>query len=162
VQRTADGRDGHQVLDRLPPRVLEARVHGLPASIVVLGLRLVAGFFLIGVGIGKFADRASEIADFRHFGVPLPDLAVPLAGAIEIVGGVCVVLGLLTRPAAALVAVNLLVALLTAGLTDGGTFHLVVGPLVMLAMIVLAVTGAPAPSLDAALLSRRSPQSTRR
>jgi len=125
-------------------------------------VRLVTGVFLVGVGIGKFTDRANEIADFRHYGVPLPDVAVSLAGVVEIAGGVCVIVGFLVRPAAAVVALNLLVALLTAGVTDGGTFHLVVGPLVMVAMIVLVVTGSPAPSVDAWLLSRRSPRSTRR
>jgi len=162
VQRTAAERDGDHVLDRIPTRLLTSRVDGTVARVLVLALRLAAGLFLIGVGIGKFADRASEVADFRHYGVPLPDVAVPLAGVIEVVGGVCVVLGLLIRPAAAIVAVNLLVALLTAGLTDGGTFHLVVGPALMVAMVLLVVTGAPAPSGDQAILSRRSPPRTPR
>jgi putative oxidoreductase len=142
------------VLERLPASVLAARVRGQLAGLLVLALRAGTGVFLVGVGIGKLTDRASEIADFRHYGVPLPDLAVPLAGVIEIAGGVCVVLGFLTRPAAAVVALNLLVALLTAGVTDGGTFHLVVGPAVMLAMVVLVVSGAPPPSFDAYLLRR--------
>jgi putative oxidoreductase len=150
------------VLALVPDACLRPRVAGRVAGPTVLALRLVAGVFLVGVGIGKLTDRASEVADFRHYGVPLPDLAVPLAGVIEIVGGICVVAGLLIRPAAALVALNLLVALLTAGVTDGGTFHLVVGPAVMLAMVVLVITGAPAPSLDALILSRRSPRSIRR
>jgi putative oxidoreductase len=150
------------VLDRIPERWLAPRVRGTPAALAVVALRLATGVFLVGVGLGKFVDRASEVADFRHYGVPWPDLAVPLAGVIETAGGLCVVVGLLIRPAAALVALNLLVALLTAGLTDGGSFHLVVGPTVMVAMIVLVITGAPAPSVDAVLLSRRSPRSTRR
>ncbi len=162
MQRTAAERDGDHVLDRIPTRMLAPRVDGTVARLLVLAVRLAAGLFLIGVGIGKFADRASEVADFRHYGVPLPDVAVPLAGVIEVVGGVCVVLGLLIRPAAAIVAVNLLVALLTAGLTDGGTFHLVVGPALMVAMVLLVVTGAPAPSGDQAILSRRSPPRTPR
>ena len=150
------------MLDHIPRRLLEARPDGVVAAILVTALRLGAGIFLVGVGIGKFTDRTSELADFRHYGVPLPELAVPLAGTIEIVGGLCVVVGFLIRPAAALVALNLLGALLTAGRTDGGTFHLVVGPVVMVAMIVLVVTGAPAPSVDASLLSRRSPRRTPR
>jgi putative oxidoreductase len=148
--------DGDTVLDRIPTWLLAPRAHGVVASVVVLALRLAAGIFLVGVGIGKFADRASEVSDFRHYGVPLPDLAVPLAGVIEIAGGVCVVVGLLIRPAAAVVALNLLVALLTAGVTDGGTFHLVVGPTVMVGMVVLVWTGAPAPSVDTHLLRRRA------
>ena len=150
------------MLDRIPRRLLAARPAGVVSSVVLGVVRLVTGVFLVGVGIGKFTDRANEIADFRHYGVPLPDVAVSLAGVVEIAGGVCVIVGFLVRPAAAVVALNLLVALLTAGVTDGGTFHLVVGPLVMVAMIVLVVTGSPAPSVDAWLLSRRSPRSTRR
>ena len=150
------------MLNRIPRRLLAARPAGVVPAVVLGVVRLVTGVFLVGVGIGKFTDRASEIADFRHYGVPLPDVAVSLAGVVEIAGGVCVIVGFLVRPAAAVVALNLLVALLTAGITDGGTFHLVVGPLVMVAMIVLVVTGSPAPSVDAWLLSRRSPRSTRR
>jgi putative oxidoreductase len=141
---------------------LAPRVHGPAASIVVLAVRLVAGAFLVGVGIGKFTDHAGELADFRHYGVPLPGLAVPLTGVIEVVGGLCVIVGYLVRPVAALVALNLLGALLTAGVTDGGTFHLVVGPCVMVAMVVLVVTGAPAPSVDQTVVSRRSPPHIRR
>ena len=143
------------MLDVVPTGWLRPRVGGRLARVVLLALRLVAGVFLVGVGIGKFTDRASEIADFRHYGVPLPEVAVSVAGVVEIVGGVCVIVGFLVRPAAAVVALNLLVALLTAGVTDGGTFHLVVGPVVMLAMVVLVVTGAPAPSVDAHTLRRR-------
>ena len=150
------------MFDRIPRRLLVARPGGPVAAVLVGAVRLVAGVFLVGVGTGKFSDHASELADFRHYGVPLPELAVPLAGTIEIVGGLCVLAGFLVRPAAGLVALNLLGALLTAGLTDGGAFHLVVGPVVMMTMVVLVVAGAPAPSVDAYLLSRRSPRSTRR
>ena len=153
------------MLDRLPAWLLEPRWRNRFVGPALLALRIVTGVFLVGVGIGKFTDRASEIADFRHYGVPLPEVAVSVAGVVEIVGGICVVVGFLVRPAAAVVALNLLVALLTAGVTDGGTFHLVVGPTVMLAMIVLVVTGAPAPSVDAYLLRRpedsASPRTTR-
>ena len=150
------------MLDRLPGRLLEQRWSGPVAALLLLVLRLVTGAFLVGVGIGKLTDRASEVADFRHYGVPLPDLAVPVAGVVEIVGGTCVLVGFLVRPAAALVALNLLVALFTAGVTDGGTFHLVIGPTVMLAMLVLVAVGAPAPSVDQLLLTRRARRSTRR
>lgn len=150
------------MLDVVPVDWLRPRVDGRLARATLLALRMVAGAFLVGVGIGKFTDRVSEVADFRHYGVPLPDLAVPLAGVVEVVGGICVLAGFLVRPAAALVALNLLVALFTAGVTDGGTFHLVVGPAVMLAMLVLVVTGAPAPSVDQWLLTRRSRPGTRR
>ena len=136
---------------RLWKWAIGSRVHGAVAFVPLL-IRLVAGTFVVGAGFGKFLDHAQEVRDFRGFGVPLPDLAVPLAGTIEVVGGILVVIGLLTRPAALLVAANLLGALLTAGINEGGTFHLVIGPSIMLAMLVLVWTGAGAYSIDGRLL----------
>src|SRR4051812_32620074 len=106
LQQKPPGRDREVVLTVVPDAWLRPRVAGRFAGPTLLVLRLVTGAFLVGVGIGKLTDRASEVADFRHYGVPLPDLAVPLAGVIEIVGGICVVAGLLIRPAAAIVALN--------------------------------------------------------
>jgi len=140
------------MLERIPRWLVAPRVHGQFASLATLAVRFATGAFLVGVGMGKFTDSANELADFRHYGVPLPEVAVPLSGAIEMIAGFAIAFGLLVRPAAALVVLNLLVALLTAGITDGGTFHLVVGPVVMLLMIVLVITGAPAPSVDAKIL----------
>jgi putative oxidoreductase len=140
------------MLDRIPRSLVAPRVHGEFASLAILAVRFATGAFLVGVGMGKFTDSANELADFRHYGVPLPEVAVPLSGTIEMLAGFAIAFGFLVRPAAALVVVNLLVALLTAGVTDGGTFHLVVGPVVMLLMVVLVVSGAPAPSVDAKIL----------
>ena len=97
--------------------------------------------------------------DFRGFGVPLPEVAVPLAGTIEVVGGLLVVLGFLTRPAALAVAMNLLGALLTAGVNEGGAFHLVVGPTLTGLMLFLVWSGAGAISFDTHIADRRSTQS---
>jgi len=140
--------------ERLWKWAIGSRVDG-PAAFVPLVIRLIAGLYVMGAGFGKFLNHAQEVRDFHGFGVPLPDLAVPLAGTIEVAGGLLVVIGLLTRPAALLVAANLLAALLTAGINVGGTFHLVVGPSLMLAMLVLVWTGAGAYSADGRLRKRR-------
>jgi putative oxidoreductase len=124
---------------------------GGPAATVAAVVRVVAGVALLLIGIGKFADHMKEAVDFEHYGVPLPDLAVWVSGTIEVVGGALLVLGLLTRLAAALVAVNLIVAIATAGVMEGGTFHLGVGPALLLAMLFLLWAGGGAWSLDGRL-----------
>lgn len=145
--------DHHAVLDRLPAPLLRTRDRGA-VGVAMLVVRLAAGLPLVLFGIGKFTSYGSEVTDFRHYGLPLPEAAVVLAGIVEVVGGAAIVAGFLTRLAAGVVALNLLVALLTAGLVDGGTFHLVVGPVLLAACVVLVVLGGGTLSADARLLAR--------
>jgi putative oxidoreductase len=121
--------------------------HGVPAYVVGL-LRIVAGAFFVSVSTGKFADHAQEAMDFDRYGVPVPDVAVYAVGVIELVGGLLLVVGLLTRPAAGLLALTMIGAISTAGRVDGGSFHLGVAPTVLVVMLVLLWTGAGRPSLD--------------
>jgi putative oxidoreductase len=111
-------------------------------------LRVLTGLFLVSTGIGKFTDHAKELADFRSYEVPWPDVAVPTVGVIEIVGGALLVVGLLVRPAAFVLALNMVGALATAGRVEGGSFHLVYAPIVLVAMAFLCWTGAGHASLD--------------
>jgi len=48
------------MLDRIPRRLLAARPAGVVSAVVLGVVRLVTGVFLVGVGIGKFTDRATE------------------------------------------------------------------------------------------------------
>jgi putative oxidoreductase len=89
-----------------------------------------------------------EAADYEKYGVPLPDIAVWVSGTVEVVGGALLVMGLLTRLAAALLAMNLVVAISTAGVMEGGTFHLGVGPALLVAMLFVVWAGGGAFSLD--------------
>ena len=111
-------------------------------------VRVVAGVAFVLIGIGKFADHMKEAADFDSYGVPLPDIAVWVSGTIEVVGGGLLVVGLLTRLAAAALAVNLVVAISTAGVMEGGSFHLGVGPTLLAAMLFLVWAGGGVWSLD--------------
>ena len=58
------------------------------------------------------------------------------------------VIGLFTRPAALLLAINLVGAIATAGRVDGGTFHLGVGPAMLVAMLYLVWAGCGRLALD--------------
>jgi putative oxidoreductase len=138
-------------------RLARPRTHGAAGWATTL-VRVVTGALFVMFSLGKFVDHMQESADFDRYGVPVPDVATYLVGTLELVGGALLVVGLLTRPAAALLAANLVGALLTAGITDGGTFHLGVGPAMLLAMVFLVWAGPGRLALDTRLLAPSPPQ----
>jgi putative oxidoreductase len=125
------------------------------AGRVAIGVRIAAGAAFFAIGIDKFTSHASEAVDFRHYGIPWASLAVYVSGVVEVIGGVLLVVGMFTRPAACLLAVNLLVAISTAGVMEGGAFNLGVGPALLAAMVFLLWTGGGAYSVDGHLAAPR-------
>jgi putative oxidoreductase len=117
-------------------------------------VRVVTGALFVSFSLGKFVDHAQESADFDHYGIPAPEVATYLVGALELVGGILLLVGLLTRPAALLLALNLVGAIATAGRVDGGTFHLGVGPAMLVAMLFLVWAGSGRLALDRTLRVR--------
>jgi putative oxidoreductase len=111
-------------------------------------VRVVTGALFVTFSLGKFFDHAKESADFDHYGIPAPEVATYLVGTLELVCGALLVLGLFTRPAALLLALNLVGAIATAGRVDGGTFHLGVGPAMLVAMVYLVWAGPGRLALD--------------
>lgn len=135
--------------DSARQRVITPR--GGAAGWIALVVRIVSGLLFVSFGIGKFADHMKESVDFESYGLPLPEVAVYVSGVIEIACGALLVLGLFTRLGAALLAGNLVVAIATAGVQEGGTFHLGVGPTLLVAMLFLTWSGGGAYSMDARL-----------
>ncbi len=117
-------------------------------------VRVVTGVLFVTFSLGKFVDHTQESADFDRYGIPAPEVATYLVGTLELLGGILLVVGLCTRPAAALLALNLMGAIATAGRVDGGTFHLGVAPAMLLAMLFLVWAGSGNLALDRALRLR--------
>jgi putative oxidoreductase len=111
-------------------------------------VRIAAGAFFVSVSTGKFLEHAQESADFASYGVPLADVAVVLVGVTELVGGILLILGWWTRPAAAVLAATMVGAIATAGVQEGGWFHLGVAPAMLLLMLLLVGFGPGRPALD--------------
>lgn len=114
----------------------------------VLPLRAVIGLvFLVHGGQKLFVFGLGGTAGFlATLGVPLPALAAGVVTAVELLGGLAVLLGVGTRLAAALLAVDMLVALLTVHLRGG--FFVPDGiefPLTLLAASVTLVGLGPGP-----------------
>ncbi|HLH22419.1 MAG TPA: DoxX family protein [Chloroflexota bacterium] len=111
-------------------------------------LRVVVGFTFLMHGWQKLfmLGLAGTVAMFGQMGVPVPELTGPLVGALELVGGAALLVGLGTRWLAALLALDMLVAILLVHLPHG--FFAPMGaelPLVLLggaAALVLAGPGA--------------------
>ncbi len=143
------------LLDRIDlPRLQRTRHMGLAAWFPTI-VRIVAGAFFVSTSTGKFFDYAHEVDEFRRFEVPLPEVAVPMAGTIELVGGILLIIGLLTRPAALALLGNMVVALATAGRVEGGSFHLVYPPVLIVLMAFVLWAGPGQLSVDGRMAARR-------
>jgi putative oxidoreductase len=82
-------------------------------------------------------------AGFGQFGVPFPALSAPVVTFVELLGGIALVLGLFTRIAAILIAIDMLGAIVFVHFKGG--FFLPAGyeyPLtLMVVMIAIAIAG---------------------
>lgn len=121
-------------------------------------LRVVVGLVFLMHGSQKLVNGlASTAAFFDSIGIPIAQGAAALVTALEILGGVALILGWFTRLVAALLAIDMAVAILTARL--GGGFFVPNGfefELTLLgACLTLAVMGAGGFSLDAMQRQRR-------
>lgn len=122
-------------------------------------LRVALGFLFAAHGFQKFNEWtiAGTQAAFTQMGVPAANLTAPLVAGLELVGGIALILGVLTRVVAALLAVNMIGALFlvhaAAGVfADKGGYELVL--LLGTAALALALTGAGRVSVDRALFGR--------
>jgi putative oxidoreductase len=83
-----------------------------PAATVLV--RIVVGWVFLSEGIQKFLlPDALGSGRFAQIGIPLPEIMGPFVGVVEIVCGVLLIVGLLTRLAAFTLLVNITVAILS-------------------------------------------------
>ncbi|MDT7858397.1 DoxX family protein [Rubrivirga sp. S365] len=124
------------------------------ADAALLVLRVVTGLSLaLGHGLGKVPPSPGFVETVGALGFPAPELFAWGATAAELGGGLLLALGLLTRPAATLVAGTMAVVTLAAN--AGKAFgDLELGLLYGVIALVFAVLGAGRYSLDAALRRR--------
>ncbi|ACO46709.1 DoxX family protein [Deinococcus deserti] len=121
-------------------------------------LRVVIGAIFIAHGFQKFFlyTLPGTTGAFTQMGVPLPGLTAPLVATLELLGGLALVAGFLTRPVAALLAATMLGALVLVHLPAGflGANGMEFPLALMAATSALALSGAGRYALDH-VLSRR-------
>jgi len=109
----------------------------------ILLLRLVLALSMIAHGYQKVVPHGA----LRHFTQYVTTLGLPywlgyVSAYTEFVGGILIAVGLLTRFAAALVAVNMLVALVTVGIHQGfGIYNYILELAAIAIMLVLSGPG---------------------
>jgi putative oxidoreductase len=83
----------------------------------LLPIRIMAGIVFIAHGIPKFYDTSGGYSFFQSINLP-PELFLPIA-LLEVIGGLAILFGILTRIASALFIIEMIGAILTAKLTKG-------------------------------------------
>ena len=135
------------------------------APVAVVLIRLMVGSVFLSEGIQKFLlpDEAGA-GRFAKIGLPSPELLAPLVGGFEIVCGVLILAGLLTRLAAIPLLVIMGVALYTTKipiLMKNGFWKMAhesrTDFSMMLGALFLLLVGAGAWSLDSWLQNRSAP-----
>ena len=113
-------------------------------SPLVTATRLTAGAVFVVFGLGKFIDYDAELASFRHYSLPLPEVMVIVIGVVELAGGALLLAGRYVRPAAFVLAGDMLGAIVIAGLGRGEVFpSLTLAPALLVAMVVLLRQSRP-------------------
>jgi putative oxidoreductase len=82
-----------------------------------LPIRILAGILFIAHGLPKFEDIGGTSGFFGSVGIP-PELAVPI-GLLEVIGGIFLLVGVVTRITAALFIIEMIAATLIVKLPDG-------------------------------------------
>lgn len=124
-----------------------------------LVLRIVTGFLFAAHGWQKFNEFTipGTQAAFAQMGVPAASVVGPVIATLELAGGIALILGLLTRVFALLLAVDMLGALFLVHAGAGifvatGGYELVL--ILAAAAVTVALVGAGNVSVDKAVFGR--------
>ncbi|HEX8244892.1 MAG TPA: DoxX family protein [Longimicrobium sp.] len=127
----------------------------------LLILRVVVGIIFVAHGWQKVSGGLGNVGGmFGQMGVPMPGVTGPLVALLELLGGLALIFGLLTRLAALGLAIDMLGAIALVHFKNGffmqnGGYEFALS--LLGACLALMFTGAGAYSLDAAIAGRRRP-----
>jgi putative oxidoreductase len=117
-----------------------------------LPLRIIAGIGFMIHGLPKLLDITNTQNSFTNMGLP-PELAV-IIGLLEFIGGLAILLGIFTRIAAGLLAIDMIGAILLVKLSKGFIDGFELDLLYLAIMISLILTGPGSISIEKNILKR--------
>ena len=92
-----------------------------------LAVRIVVGWVFLWSGWTKLHILPRMIENFREWGIPAPEILTPLASGIEFVGGLLLLVGLLTRIVSIPMMIIMLVAIASAKWGDVDSLQTLLG-----------------------------------
>ncbi len=119
--------------------------------------RITVGWVFLLSGWGKLHNLPQVTENFIGWGIPFPQFFTPLTSGIEFLGGLFLLLGLLTRISAGALAVTMIVAIKAAKWAEVDTLETLLGfdEFEYLALFLwLAIAGPGFLSIDYLLLRR--------
>jgi len=134
-------------------------------SPMLLAVRLYWGYQFAQTGWGKLHNLARITGFFTSLGIPFPGLNAHFVSTLELVGGILLMLGLLSRPVALLLAGNMFVAYLTADreallaiFSDPGKFYVADPYTFLFASVMVLVFGPGWFAIDTIIARRLARQ----
>jgi putative oxidoreductase len=133
-------------------------------SFIILIARLALSVLFLWSGVMKLLGYSAFVAYLQAKGVPFVQIAAPIATAIEVLGGIMLIVGLLIRPLGLVMAVYTLATAVLghdfwnvadAALQHDMVIHFWKNVGIAGGFLLLFVTGAGAASIDAARAPRR-------
>src|SRR5262249_9628178 len=100
-------------------------------------VRVISGVVFVVFGAGKFVNHSSELASFRDYGLPAPEVFVIAVGVVELVGGALLIVNRLVKPAALVLAADMVGAIVVSGFAKGEPISLTLAPALLIAMLAL-------------------------
>lgn len=136
------------------------RILASTASNAVLIIRILAGWVFLSEGMQKLLFPESlGVGRFSKIGIPLPSFSAPFVGVIEIVFGVLIIIGLLTRISTIPLLIDICVAIGTTKIPIlmakgiwAAAHESRTDISMLLALVFLLIVGAGPWSMDAILL----------
>ena len=135
------------------------------APAAVLLVRLLVGAVFLSEGIQKFLFPAAlGVGRFTKIGIPAPETMAPFVGVVEIVFGLLLIVGLLTRLATIPLLIDMLVAIGTTKipmLIKDGFWKMAhearTDYAMLLGLVFLLLVGAGPLAVDSRLAARKRP-----
>lgn len=117
-----------------------------------LPIRILAGITFLAHGLPKFENIAETQGFFGSVGLP-PELALPI-GLLEVIGGIFLLVGVVTRIAAALFIIDMIGAIVLVKLPDGFVDGYELESLLIAISVSLLLTGPGRISIEWDVLKR--------
>ena len=92
-----------------------------------LAVRIVVGWVFLWSGWGKLQVLPRMVENFREWGIPAPEILTPFVSGMEFVGGLLLLVGLLTRFIAVPMMAIMVVAIVSAKWADVDSLETLLG-----------------------------------